>query len=165
MTDSAAGKRFPCKKMHAICRHRSPIISILASMCIMIVFGPLSHALRPASIPVIAYSEVDDPFKLESLPLSTFASHLNFIKQNGYNTISITQYIQWLRLANTSLPANPIVILFESLEVSTPVRLASLLRSLNFTAALFLSSPATISQNDWASIRQLKTQGLYFINV
>lgn len=65
------------------------------------------------SLPIIMYHEIKT-FKLgkDVITPYEFESDLNFLSLNGYNTINMTQLIEYV-YNNTNLPSNPIIISFD----------------------------------------------------
>ncbi len=75
---------------------------------------------RPASIPVLAYHQLDNgcapaaticnAADYESLSQAQFANELSYLRASGYTSVTAAQYVAWAARKTVVLPAKPILI-------------------------------------------------------
>ena len=77
-----------------------------------------------ASVPVLVYHEMNNGCKPtailcpgkdpETVSTRQFASEMKYLAGAGYHTVTMEQYVAWLRNGQTRLPVNPILIMADN---------------------------------------------------
>lgn len=105
-------------------------------------------AVSPASIPVLDWHELDngcastaavcnspDP---ESVSTAQLTDELDYLRTNGYHTISPAQYRAWTQGSKATLPANPVLLVADNGIENFLAGAQPLLKQNGFTAAAAL---------------------------
>jgi Polysaccharide deacetylase len=103
---------------------------------------------EPSDIPVIAYHGVTtdpavvtgaaDP-RFLAVRLSEFRAQMKYLNDEGFETITPTQYRQWLSGETSTLPSKPILITFDDGETSTQLA-TPVLNQHGFVATMYVAS-------------------------
>lgn len=124
-------------------------------------FGPCRY------VPVLMYHHLLAPIEAKkinaswmSVPPEVFDQQMNYLRQKGYQTISLAQLMS--NLKNNSLPAKPIVITFDDGYRELYDNLFPILKKYNFKATLFLISQFLDGERylDWWHVREMISSGL-----
>lgn len=129
-------------------------------------------------LPVFAAAELNVPILLyhrfgpqvaDSMTITTpvFASHLRFLKENGYTVIPLRQLIDVKRgIDKRPLPRKPVVIVEDDAHISVYTEMLPLIRQYRVPVTLF-TYPSAISNAKyamtWEQLRELKATGLFDI--
>lgn len=89
-------------------------------------------------MPVLLYHGIDKDKGGLGIPLDIFRSHMKALKDEGYHTISLNEFLEARKSGDYPLPPKPIMITFDdgrrdSFELSDPI-----LKELGFRAAMFV---------------------------
>ena len=95
------------------------------------------HELNNGCDPTVAVCNAADP---ESVSTAQMQAELSFMHSQGYQTIDLDQYIDWLHGDTRGLPAKPLLITFDNgigdlLQGAVPI-----LQSFDYSAVAFLVS-------------------------
>lgn len=116
------------------------------------VFGPLRGVVAsdaPAAIPILMYHSIapdlDDavrPYYRTVTSPKVFARQIDFLRANGYSTISLSQAIEWLGdPSGETVPGSPkVVITFDDGFRDFLTEAFPILERVGFTATVFLPS-------------------------
>lgn len=99
----------------------------------------LSQAFGQQFVPVLMYHHVSDiPSNVGEtiVPLQRFSEQLRYLKQQGYNTITISELADYMA-GKSSLPPRAIALTFDDGWKSS-IMVASVLKTMNFKATFFI---------------------------
>jgi hypothetical protein len=104
--------------------------------------GPLVHDVR--IVPVLVYHEMNDGCSAsalvcqphvfggssdpESVSTAQFAGQMKYLHESGYRTVTMSQYVAWIRNENAPMPSKPILLIADNgigpfLDAAQPVLL------------------------------------------
>lgn len=104
--------------------------------------GPLVHGVR--NVPVLVYHEINDGCSAsasvcqphtyaggsdpESVSTAQFARQMKYLHDAGYRTVTMAQYVAWIRNENAPMPRKPILLVADNgigpfLDAAQPVLL------------------------------------------
>lgn len=103
---------------------------------------------RESICPILLYHSVDDSGALPALSPSCFFSQMKYLKDQGYRTLTLSEYCQALR-ANRSLHPRVVVLTFDdgfenNYSVAFPI-----LQELGFRATIFLATDYVGTRCNW----------------
>ncbi|MDQ3855272.1 MAG: polysaccharide deacetylase family protein [Chloroflexota bacterium] len=78
---------------------------------------PAHPPVRALSLPVLEYHDIGRGTGDYDLPVSAFAAQLDWLRANGYTTVTLSQVYEYM-FSGGSLPAKPVVISFDDGRVS-----------------------------------------------
>ena len=95
-----------------------------------------------------------------------FNEHLDFLKDNGYHTVTMDEFMDWL-LNNTPLPLRPIVISADDNYIQVYTSMYPRLRehgmtAVNFAHTNYVGVNTGNDHCDWNEIREMETAGVVF---
>lgn len=111
--------------------------------------------LHPAHIPVLMYHkvpEVETPSKHRIfVTKSQFEKHLQFFKNNGFQTLSFTELDQYRRLEKPAreFPKKPLILTFDDGYVDNLTNAGPLLKKYDMKATIFLLADTNVRTNSW----------------
>ncbi|MGF1596699.1 MAG: polysaccharide deacetylase family protein [Acidimicrobiales bacterium] len=120
-------------------------------------------------LPVLLYHRVDDTGGEYATTPAVFRSHLAWLAERGYRTLSTADLDRALDDPNTPLPARSVMLTFDDGFDCLDREVAPALREYGFTAAAFLITGRSDEtdrferpedQLSWASARRLATEGV-----
>jgi peptidoglycan/xylan/chitin deacetylase (PgdA/CDA1 family) len=113
------------------------------------------------TVPILVYSNISkNVTDNATVSLSSFAAHMEYIKENGYVTISFDQFRQFLDFKD-QLPPKAVILTFDSGQRWVYEMAMPLLLQYQFRAALFVPTQA-IGKPDaltWSELAQLAEAG------
>jgi peptidoglycan/xylan/chitin deacetylase (PgdA/CDA1 family) len=113
-------------------------------------------------VPILCYHRFADRCDSNMcIPAETFASQLEYLKQNGYHTISLAQLAEFLAYRE-AIPAKSVVITMDDGYRSIYDIAYPLLKKYGFTASLFIYTDfvqATSIAMTWDQIAEMKAAG------
>lgn len=136
-------------------------------LCILLSFFYFKYT-NYNHVPVLGYHSVvsdkdketiyqDDRYTLSE---SVFIKHLDYLKQNQFNTISIEQLSEYYN-NNTPLPTNPILLTFDDGHIDLATIIDPLLKQYDFVGSAFIIGSKlennTSTKYDYITIEQMKT--------
>lgn len=100
--------------------------------------GKSWHSPQPASIPVLAYHQLDNTPDVESISSAMFNSNMAYLHGAGFSTIGGSQYVAWLQGQGPRLPAKPILITVDDGIINFFGNGTTILRQYGFRAVAFI---------------------------
>lgn len=130
---------------------------------------PPDGVSREANVPILMYHYISEPppdadeiRKGLSIPPATFEAHLQYLKNNGYRTISLHQLLLHLTRGEP-LPEKPIILTFDDGYRDSFENAFPLLQKYGFTGTFFLITnfidegrPAYLT---WDQVKQMAAAG------
>jgi hypothetical protein len=101
------------------------------------VTEPANHFSSAASIPVLLYHGINESHDRFTLPLADFKDQLFTLKKAGYQTISLTDFLQFIN-GQRRLPDKSIIISFDDARRDSFYPADSILKVLNYQAVMFM---------------------------
>lgn len=139
------------------------IILLLITISISLVHYKYSNNNH---LPVLGYHSVvldedketkyrDDPYTISK---STFIKHLDYLKENNFNTVTMNQVIDYY-YNQISLPTNPVLLTFDDGHIDLATIIDPLLNQYNFTASAFIIASKlennTSTKYDYITLEQM----------
>lgn len=152
-------------------QYRNPAtVRVLLGFClgisVLLAGGRVCQAADSAVILLYHHVAEDTPASTSISPVE-FRSHLNYLKDNGFNIIPLDQMINSLK-ADQPLPEKSVVITFDDGYSSIYSTAFPLLQSFAYPFALFLSTqPIDDRQSNymsWEQIREMADAGVIIAN-
>lgn len=116
----------------------------------------------PAQFRVLLYHAHPNMYFTESL----YRSHLEFLKQNDYHTVTPDMFLDWLEHEHP-LPIRPLLISFDDNYIDVYLIAYPLMREFGFRGVNFTITNSvgldwgTIRYCDWNQIREMDTAGVF----
>ncbi len=120
------------------------------------------------NIPVLMYHNTDHVFSAEqalsSITPAGFESHLAEFKEQGYNSVTVKDYIRYIN-GQYTLPEKPFIITFDDGYKSNYTYAMPLLKEYGFTAAIFTVtgsvgvSDVAFPHFDWHQAKEMVESG------
>ncbi|SET61906.1 polysaccharide deacetylase family protein [Lacrimispora sphenoides] len=162
--------------------------SILKNIIIIIIFSLLSisivksiyriyvvSSVQPADgilVPIIMYHQVKNSgFGNDVISPNEFESDLKYLKENHYNTITMTQLIEYVH-DKKELPPNPVILSFDDGYLSTYLNVYPLVKEYNMKIVLSVIGKSVddfskvcdenieYSHVTWDEIKEMQQSGL-----
>lgn len=105
-------------------------------------------------IPILSYHRIDNTNDLMSVQAADFEAQLRYLKQQGYNTITLEQVVNYLQDGG-ELPPKPIVITFDDGYEDNQRVAVPLLRKYGFNAIIFVITD-NIGKSGYLTWQQMK---------
>ncbi|MBK5276756.1 MAG: polysaccharide deacetylase family protein [Desulfuromonadales bacterium] len=149
---------------------------LLAILLILLSFS-VSHAAPPETkknqpaviqevhVPILLYHRFG-PTVADGMTITTpvFESHLKYLRDNGYNVISLRQLVDWYLKKGPAPAPKSVVIVEDDAHKSVYTDMLPLARKYNVPVTVFIY-PSAISNAKyamtWDQIRELKKTGLF----
>ena len=100
------------------------------------------------SIPILTYHSIDNSKSVISVSPSGFKKQMNYLMENGYQTLSLYDTIRHLQ-QRESLPEKVIIITFDDGYKNNYIHAFPILKKYQFTATIFLATAYCEGTNDW----------------
>lgn len=119
------------------------------------------------NIPILCYHNLN-PTKPGSMNMTPdkFASQIKWLKDNGFNFITLDQAVEYIQGKKTSLPVKPVVITVDDGWESVHQYMLPIIKKFNIPVTLFIY-PETISEGKhaltWGQLKELQQTGLFDI--
>jgi peptidoglycan/xylan/chitin deacetylase (PgdA/CDA1 family) len=116
----------------------SLVILCMPAVALEVESGGLEDAEEPLRLPVVMYHHISPKAKLWSdyvLSVDELESDLVYLKQNGYESITMEQLYAWYD-GGEELPERPVLITFDDGYESTEVYAEPLLKAYGFTGVV-----------------------------
>lgn len=144
-------------------------IILLAAVALLWLAG-ISPVSAGSAVTILCYHDVGQVKSDFMISRDNLAAHLDYLKQNGYNPISLQQYID----ANTNgapLPDKPILLTFDDGYISFYNEVYPLLKQYKYPAVLAVvtnweiaQKPADVGQLvNWQQMKEMEQSGLVAI--
>jgi len=105
---------------------------------------------------------MNNPASLYSVTSVALARQMDILKAQGYQTITISQYVAWVRGEAVTLPAKPVLVTFDdniiSANAATAILNARGLKAVMYAVQGFADNPQGWNM-DWAALRALQSAG------
>lgn len=100
-------------------------------------------------VPILAYHKVSNNFEwgINNVSIQAFESHIKFLNQNNYYSISLAQYCTGKYQLNSG--QHPVIITFDDADESVFQHAFPILESHNYTATVFVISDYVGKLNSW----------------
>ncbi|MHC1761992.1 MAG: polysaccharide deacetylase family protein [Negativicutes bacterium] len=113
-------------------------------------------------IPVLLYHRIGDTDSHLSIASDKFAADLTWLREKGYETISLEKFRQFRLDSETLLPESPVLITFDDGYLDNYLNAYAVLRQYGMTAAFFVIT-GMIGEEDRLTaghIREMATNGM-----
>ncbi|WP_245773012.1 polysaccharide deacetylase family protein [Paenibacillus catalpae] len=116
---------------------------------------------------VLMYHHIDMKESGATISPSRFGTHMKLLKENGYNVISVEQFMDFMQNKG-KVPDNAVVITFDDGYESFNLYAVPILKKNNFVATHFIIGASSDKQNvhtkhlSWDTMRKLKAEGFSF---
>ncbi len=129
-------------------------------------------AMAYDNIPVLMYHNTDHVFSAEqalsSITPAGFESHLAAFKEQGYNSVTVKDYIRYTK-GEFTLPENPFIITFDDGYTSNYIYAMPILKKYGYTAAVFVVtgsvgvSDVAFPHFNWQQAKEMADSGIFEI--
>lgn len=113
---------------------------ILIVLSLIFLLSVTVSANEPA-VPVLMYHNINDNYREENSNIEisngAFAEHLEYIKKEGYTTITVDEYVKYLN-GEGKLPSKPIIITFDDGYLNNYTNAYPLLKKMDMKATIFI---------------------------
>lgn len=144
-----------------IARTALPVMNVRFSSDELNGFRPLP--LKGGAIPVLAYHGINGNNDTYSVSRRTFTSHMQMLHRAGFRTISIQQYVRFLKGDRKGLPPRPVLITFDDGRLDSYRGADKVLARFDFRATMFvIASAAEKPKNfylNWDDLRRMAASG------
>jgi len=138
----------------------------------LVIWGRL---YRTRLIPVLVYHSVDDSGSVISISPGDFKGHMRYLKDNGYRSISLIEYVGYLRKGWK--PRDKLVVItFDDGFMNNYTEAFPVLRMHGFTATIFITTDYVgktcawmkddsipgLPMMSWSEIREMRASGIDF---
>ena len=114
---------------------------LLATFLLFFVLNICTFSAGATTLPILLYHNItEDDASLDldvHITRKLFKSHLNYLYENNYNTITLRDYYDY-RVNGTPLPENPVIITFDDGYISNYETAYPLLKDYGFKATIFM---------------------------
>ncbi len=118
---------------------------------------------HPDAVPVLAYHGINDSDDDYSVTQATFAKQMALLRRMGFRSLSIAQYVRFLRGDRRGLPRRPLLITFDDGRLDSFRGADRVLRRYGFRATMFVI-PGAISRDNpfylgWKELSGMEDSG------
>ncbi|SFL14952.1 Peptidoglycan/xylan/chitin deacetylase, PgdA/CDA1 family [Paenibacillus sp. 1_12] len=117
---------------------------------------------QPQHIPVLNYHSITiDPGNRAVITPAKFEEQMLYLSNNGYHTLTLQQFIDYMDGKTLTLPKKPVLLTFDDGYADNYEHALPLLKQLNFHATLFVS-PGTTEDGyflNWDQIKEMHEAG------
>lgn len=141
-------------------------------ICIIMTFS-FNVRAQGVTLPILLYHNITDyeqgiDFDVH-IPTENFKSHMNYLKDNNYNTITFEEYYNY-RVYGNPLPENPIIITFDDGYSSNYKIAYPYLKQLGFKATVFTVTNSSYNPKNfvynhfnWMQAKEMQKSGVISI--
>lgn len=136
------------------------MINSIIAMVLVLLFSCCSWAAGQANI--FVYHRFGDPrYPSTNIAVDTFASQLEYLKQNGYTVMYVSDIVRRLKEGD-ELPPRCVALTVDDGYLSFLTGAMPLLRQYHYPVTLFVSSDTVGSGSylNWQQLRQLQSEGV-----
>lgn len=134
----------------------------VASETAQTVVAQATTQQQPQHIPVLNYHSITiDPGNRAVITPAKFEEQMLYLSKNGYHTLTLQQFIDYMDGTTISLPKKPVLLTFDDGYADNYEHALPLLKQLNFHATLFVS-PGTTEDGyflNWDQIKEMHEAG------
>jgi hypothetical protein len=118
---------------------------------------------HPDAVPVLAYHGINDKRDDYSVDQRTFAKQMALLRRMGFRSLTIAQYVRFLRGDRRGLPQRPVLITFDDGRLDSFRGADRVLQRYGFRATMFVI-PGAISRDNpfylsWKELRGMEDSG------
>jgi peptidoglycan/xylan/chitin deacetylase (PgdA/CDA1 family) len=118
---------------------------------------------HPEAVPVLLYHGINDRDDGYSVSQATFAKQIALLRRMGYRSLSIEQYVRFLRGDRRGLPERPVLITFDDGRLDSYRGADDVLRDYDMRATMFVI-PGFVKPDDpfyanWKELRRMEDSG------
>ena len=121
-------------------------------------------------VPILMYHNINDSYNIENSNIEIsndkFEEHLDYIKKNGYTTITLDDYLLFSQ-GEKSLPDKPIIITFDDGYLNNYTNAFPMLKERNMKATIFvitgrmgMQGGVTYPHFTWEQAKEMEDSGL-----
>jgi len=118
---------------------------------------------HPEAVPVLTYHGINDKQDGYSVDQRTFAAQMALLRRMGFRSLSIAQYVRFLRGDRTGLPQRPVLITFDDGRLDSFRGADRVLQRYGFRATMFVIAGAISPDNpfylSWKELRAMEDSG------
>lgn len=120
-------------------------------------------------VAILMYHELADHSKEpQILPVSTFEKQMKLLKTNGFQVISMEEYVNFMQ-KGASIPDNAVLLTFDDGYASFYTKVFPILQKYDYTATSFVIVSAIDHQTGrpkmtWEQMREMKEHGMSFFS-
>jgi len=104
---------------------------------------------KAIKIPILTYHSIDESGSVISTKLEVFRRQMEFLNENGYNVVSLGNFLEFSNEEN-SLPPETVVLTFDDGFQNFYTSAFPVLEKCGFKATVFLVTDYCGKHNDWA---------------
>jgi peptidoglycan/xylan/chitin deacetylase (PgdA/CDA1 family) len=117
---------------------------------------------KPERIPVLNYHSITvDPGNRAVITPAKFEAQMLYLSKNGYTTLTLQQFIDYMDNAAAAMPEKPVLLTFDDGYADNYEHAMPILKNLQFHATLF-ASPGTTEDGyflNWEQIKEMHAAG------
>ncbi len=118
---------------------------------------------HPAAVPVLTYHGINDRHDGYSVDQRTFAKQMALLRRMGFRSLSIAQYVRFLRGDGSGLPQRPVLVTFDDGRLDSFRGADRVLRRYGLRATMFVIAGAIARDNpfylSWKELRAMEDSG------
>jgi hypothetical protein len=118
---------------------------------------------HPEAVPVLTYHGINDKQDGYSVDRRTFARQMALLRRMGFRSLSIEQYVRFLRGERAGLPRRPVLITFDDGRLDSFRGADRVLQRYGFRATMFVIAGAIARDNpfylSWKELRGMEDSG------
>jgi hypothetical protein len=118
---------------------------------------------HPRAVPVLVFHGINDKQDQYSVSRQAFAGQMALLRRLGYRSVSISQYVRFLRGDFTGLPQRPVLLTFDDGRLDSFRGADRVLRRYGFRATMFVIPGAIARDNpfylSWKELRGMEDSG------
>lgn len=139
----------------------------LYMMVCILFFSTLALSSHATQIPILCYHNLNPtvPGSMSLTP-KKFESQIQWLKDNGFQVISLKDAVEYLEGKRDTIPAKPVVITADDGWESVYIYMYPIIKKYQIPVTLFIY-PGTISDGKhamtWAQLNELQNTGLFDI--
>jgi peptidoglycan/xylan/chitin deacetylase (PgdA/CDA1 family) len=118
---------------------------------------------HPDAVPVLTYHGINDRKDGYSVDQRTFAKQMALLRRTGFRSLSIAQYVRFLRGDRSGLPRRPVLITFDDGRLDSYRGADRVLRRYGFRATMFVIPGAIAPDNpfylSWKELAGMERSG------
>jgi peptidoglycan/xylan/chitin deacetylase (PgdA/CDA1 family) len=118
---------------------------------------------HPDAVPVLAYHGIDDRDDGYSVSQRTFTRQMALLRRLGFRSLSIAQYVRFLRGDSRGMPARPVLVTFDDGRLDSFRGADRVLRRYGLRATMFVIPGAISGDNpfhlSWKELARMESSG------
>jgi peptidoglycan/xylan/chitin deacetylase (PgdA/CDA1 family) len=116
------------------------------------------------AVPIFMYHGLDSPFGYNS---ADFVAQMDWLKNNGFNTITLDHYRSWAQTGSPALPPKPIILTFDDnylsiYTVAFPTLQARGFTGVNYAHTHYVGVMTSYDHADWNECTEMEQAGVIF---